>query len=195
MTQATTSHVIEVPKWLRELHGTRSTRRDLVLVQGCAWGVTALVAALAFAEGLPLWAVALLALLVVDIAGGVVSNVTPGTNAHYNRSRRARVVFLALHVLQPAALVWLFPGWAVPVAGIAVLTLVTAFGIEAQGRRAAAAPVAVSAAVGLVALIMLAPAAFGTAPFLGLPLILVLYVLKVAVAFPVDWHPTHGHGG
>lgn len=192
MTQASPSPRIAVPRWLHDLHGTHSTRRDLALVQGCAWGVTALVAALALAQGLPPWAVALLALLAVDIAGGVVSNVTPGTNAHYNASRRARIVFLALHVLQPAALVWLFPGWAVPIAGVAALTLATAAGIEARGRRAAAAPPAVAAAVGLIALILLAPAGFGPAPFAGLPLILVLYVLKVAVAFPVDWHPDKG---
>lgn len=189
MTEATLSPIVAVPWWLHELHGTHSTRRDLALVQGCAWGVTALVAALAIAEGLSLWAVALLALLVVDIAGGVVSNVTPGTNAHYNASRRARIVFLSLHVLQPAALVWLFPDWATPITGVAALTLATGFGIEARGRRAAAAPVAVAAAVGLIALVLLAPAAFGPAPFVGLPVILVLYVLKVAVAFPVDWHP------
>jgi hypothetical protein len=195
MTQATPSPVVAVPWWLHELHGSRSTRRDLALVQGSAWGVTVLVAALAVAEGLPLWSVALLALLVVDIAGGVVSNVTPGTNAHYNASRRARVVFLALHVLQPAALIWLFPGWAVPILAVAAMTLATGFGIEFWGRRAAAAPVAFAAAVGVIALIMLAPAAFGPAPFLALPLILILYVLKVAAAFPVDWHPTGGHRG
>lgn len=189
MTPPDTSPLVAVPWWLHELHGTHSKRRDLALVQGCAWGVTALVAGLALAEGLALWAVVLLALLSVDIAGGVVSNVTPGTNAHYNASRRARVIFLALHVLQPATLIWLFPGWAAPIAGVAALTLATAFGIEAGGRRAAAAPVAIAAAVGLVALVLLAPAGFGPAPFIGLPLILVLYVLKVAVAFPVDWHP------
>ena len=195
MTQASTSSVIAVPKWLHELHGTHSTRRDLALVQGCAWGVTALVAALAFADGLPLWTVALLALLVVDIAGGVVSNVTPGTNAHYNASRRARVVFLALHVLQPAALIWLFSGWAAAIVAVTVLTLATGFAIEFRGRRADAAPVAVASAVAVISLIVLAPAVVGPAPFIGLPLILVLYVLKVAVAFPVDWHPnarTHG---
>lgn len=195
MTQVPSSSLVAVPWWLHELHGTRSTRRDLALVQGCAWGVTALVAALALAEGLPLWAVALLALLVVDIAGGVVSNVTPGTNAHYNASRRARVVFLALHVLQPAALIWMFPEWAAVIMAVTVLTLATGFGIEFRGRRADAAPVAVASAVAVISLIVLAPAVVGPAPFIGLPLILVLYVLKVAVAFPVDWHPTaRAHG-
>ncbi|MCC5979736.1 MAG: hypothetical protein JJU21_16875 [Salinarimonas sp.] len=189
MTSRRPPSTIAVPTWLHELHGTHSTRRDLALVHGCAWGVTALIAGLAVAEGLPPWKVALLALLVVDIAGGVVSNVTPGTNAHYNASRRARVVFLALHVLQPAVLIWLFPAWAGPVAGVAILTLLTAFAIEFAGRRASAAPVALSAAVGLIATILLAPAAFGPAPFAGLQLIMVLYVLKVAVAFPVDWYP------
>ena len=195
MTEETASHLVAVPRWLHALHGTHSTRRDLALVQGSAWGVTALVAALAITEGMTLWAVALLALLVADIAGGVVSNVTPGTNAHYNASRRARLVFLALHVLQPAALIWLFPSWGVLIIAVAALTLATAFGIELRGRRADAAPVAVAAAVGAIALILLAPAAFGPAPFQGLSLILVLYVLKVAVAFPVDWHPVRGQGG
>lgn len=195
MTQTTVSPTIAVPRWLHELHGTHSTRRDLAMVQGTAWGVTALVAGLAVADGLPLWTVALVALLVVDIAGGVVSNVTPGTNAHYGASRRSRINFLTLHVLQPTALILLFPDWAVPIAGIAALTLATALGIEFFGQRAGAAPVAVAAAVGLIALTLVGPAGFGPAPFLGLPIILVLYVLKVAVAFPVDWYPnqrTHG---
>ncbi len=189
MTQATASRTIAVPRWLHELHGTRSTRRDLVSVQASAWGVTMPIVALALAEGLPVWAVAVVALLVVDIAGGVVSNVTPGTNAHYNDSRRARVVFLALHVVQPAALIWLLPAWTLPTSGVAALTLATAAGIEFLGRRADAAPVAFAAAVSILTLLALAPGFVGPAPFLGLPLILVLYVLKVAVAFPVDWHP------
>lgn len=189
MTPATGSPTIPIPRWLHELHGTHSTRRDLVLVQGSAWSLTALVTATAVADGLPLWAVALLALLMIDIAGGVVSNVTPGTNAHYNASRRTRTVFLALHLLQPAALIWLFPTWAMPIAGVATLTLGAAFGIEFLTRRAEAAPVAVATAIVLIALILLSPAVIGPSPYLGLPLILALYVLKVVVAFPVDWHP------
>lgn len=189
MSQATASPTITVPRWLHELHGTETTRRDIALVQGSAWSLTALLIVAAVADGLPLGAVMLLALLTVDIAGGVVSNVTPGTNAHHNASRRTRVVFIAVHVLQPAALIWLFPAWAMPIAGVATVTLGAAFGIEFLTRRADAAPVAIATATTLIALILLAPAAIGPAPFVGLPLILVLYVLKVAVAFPVDWYP------
>jgi len=183
------SPTIAMPRWLHELHGKRTTRSHLLLVQGCAWAVTAIVAALAVAENQPFWIVALLALITVDIAGGVVSNVTPGTNAHYNFSRRARIVFMTLHVLQPMVLIWLFPVWAVPIAAVALTTLGTAFGIELLGLRGSAAPVAFSAAIGVIALILGAPVVFGPLPFSGLSLILTLYVLKVAVAFPVDWYP------
>ncbi len=194
MKAANSSTGIAIPKWLHELHGSYSSRRDLALVQGCAWGVTALVVGVAVLEGFDLWVVALLALLVVDIAGGVVSNVTPETNAHYNASRRARVVFLTLHVLQPALLIWLFPTWAAAIAVVAMLTLATAFGIEFFARRSAAAPSAVAAAIVLLTAIFLMPFVLGPPPFVALPLILALYVLKVGVAFPVDWYPDRNTG-
>lgn len=99
---------VKIPGFLRELHGELALLPELVLVY-----------LMASAAGILTWFTnaslsliprILAALILADVAGGVVANFTPSTRLYYRDRPRLRPVFLALHVLHILALVWAFPG-------------------------------------------------------------------------------------
>lgn len=93
--------VVHVPRFLYEIHGKNPTSSDLWLTYaaGIVGGVAGTV--LAQASGVDLWKALLVGLLFFDIAGGVVANFTVSTRMYYGNSRRRRILFLCLHVVQP----------------------------------------------------------------------------------------------
>ncbi len=93
--------IVKVPRFLYEIHGKNPTALDLWLTYaaGTIGGVVGVV--LAYTSGIDLWKALLVGLLFFDIAGGVVANFTVSTRTYYGRSRRRRILFLCLHVLQP----------------------------------------------------------------------------------------------
>jgi hypothetical protein len=190
----TANKTVDVPTWLHELHGERSTWRDIVTVHLVAWvcaiGVFWLV-------GGPVGI--LLAILMVDIAGGVVANVTRGTNDYYARRRGHRIVFLSLHVIQPALLILLTPAPEALVIAVAAWTLLGASVLESLRRSgcelALTAPIALAwAVIGLASLLVSGgTAGIGlesiAAPLArAIDLLLILYMLKLLPAFSVDWY-------
>jgi hypothetical protein len=58
-------------------------------------------------SNLPLIKLILSWLLFVDIAGGVISNLTRGTDTYYSERPKLRWIFIAIHV-QPIILAWTF---------------------------------------------------------------------------------------
>jgi hypothetical protein len=174
---------ISLPSWLHSLHGEQSRVADVLLTHLVGWGITALVFGLGFAAGYPWWVNVLLAVLAIDIAGGVVSNMTQGTNAYYSARPSKRVTFLRLHLIQPAVLMLLFPAELILTGLTAASALGVAFAINAAADRSRMKVQAISYATVALTLLLLFPADFS-----GLTLILVLYILKVALAFPVDWY-------
>lgn len=93
--------IVKVPRFLYEIHGKNPTALDLWLTYaaGIIGGVVGVV--LAQTSGIDLWKALLVGLLFFDIAGGVVANFTVSTRMYYGGSRRRRILFLCLHVLQP----------------------------------------------------------------------------------------------
>jgi hypothetical protein len=174
---------LRIPSFLHELLGTESTPFHVALTLGAAGGLTAVVVGLSVLAGDPMWRTALLAVLVVDLAGGVVSNVTPGTNRFYRASRRRRRIFLSLHVLQPAALVFLFPGAIAHVAVVSLYTLASSAFLSEGADPKLQRPASVFLTLtGLTALLLL------PAPDPVLQLVLVLYLWKLILAFAPDWY-------
>jgi hypothetical protein len=113
---------IQIPKFLHELFGTQQNRSELVLIILFTITSTLLVAwltasywqTLTWYQNLVLW------LLFLDISGGVVANLSEGTNNYYNARPKARWLFIAIHIqplllaivlespIQIALAVWLY---------------------------------------------------------------------------------------
>ncbi len=172
---------ITVPAALRELHGERATGTDLLLTYGT--GILTAAGVAAFADlSLPPARWLVLNLLLVDIAGGVTANFTRGTNAYYAGRPGLRLVYILLHVVQPAVLLWLFPGQGGRLALFAGYTLLATFTVNAipQYRyQRLGAGLLTTLGVLLLHLLALAPAV--------LTGLLTLYLLKLVLAFAVRW--------
>jgi hypothetical protein len=99
--------MITIPKFFHELLGEEQSRGSLacivafVLITGTVVGVWTFDHWIT----LPLLQQLIVWLLYADIAGGVIANLTRGTDVYYANRPRARWVFIALHV-QPFILIW-----------------------------------------------------------------------------------------
>lgn len=181
---ATEPKAISIPKALAKLHGEQSTLADVVVTHVVAYMITALIGWLAWRDGLAGWQVAVLAVLAVDIAGGVVANVTAGTDQYYGARPRLRKVFLGLHVVQPLVLWWLFPESYLVILATTVVTFGSSLAVELFAeppldRTWAAA----SFVVGCAVVIGLQP------PSAALTLLLLMYVAKLTFSFAPRWFP------
>lgn len=99
--------MVNIPKFFHELLGEFQTKSSLVviglfvLISGFAigflgyddWNKVSLV------KQLVIW------FLFLDISGGVVANLTKGTDFYYERYPRKRWIFIAIHI-QPLILSW-----------------------------------------------------------------------------------------
>ncbi|MCC5914007.1 MAG: hypothetical protein JJU46_06495 [Balneolaceae bacterium] len=174
---------IKIPKLLHELHGELSNWRDVGLTHMAAWGLTVLMVWLSVCSGHPIWITVLLAILTVDIAGGVVSNFTKGTNNYYEQYPQKRVVFLLLHIIQPALLSMMFPDQVFLI--LAVMAYTLSISIWLDGSRKFEFPKSVSpflTIVGITGLVIM------PIEFIGLQLLLILYITKLILAFSVNWY-------
>ena len=99
--------MIKIPKSFHELLGEFQTRSSLaaialfVLVSGLFIGILGYEEwrGLSFLKQVVTW------ILFLDISGGVVANLTKGTDLYYERNPRKRWIFIAIHV-QPLILSW-----------------------------------------------------------------------------------------
>jgi len=102
------NQVINIPKFFHELLGSHQTKSEVLTVALFTTLSTLILAwlsrdywqSLTWYQNLFLW------LLYIDISGGVVANLTAGTNTHYNNSAKARWTFIAIHI-QPLLLAWI----------------------------------------------------------------------------------------
>lgn len=172
-----------VPKFLHELHGDMSNWRDIGLTHIAAWGITALMVWMSVIAMHPLWMTGLLAFLMFDIAGGVVSNFTRGTNNFYAKYPQKRLIFILLHVIQPGILAYLFLDEAFLILGVMAYTLPLSFWLNdnrKEGFQKSVAPF--FTIVGITGVLLL------PIKFVGLQLLLMLYIIKLILAFSVDWY-------
>lgn len=100
---------ISVPGFLQILHG-KETRLSTILLTY----IGGLIGALIFAFGwlkssVPLWKTAILSSVIFDICGGVIANLSSSTNQFYQKNQKIRLIFLAVHTVQPAVFAILLP--------------------------------------------------------------------------------------
>ena len=174
---------IQIPKFLHELFGTQQNPFELVLIilftiistLGVAWFTAPYWLTLAWYQSLVLW------LLFLDIAGGVVANLSTGTNNYYNTRPKARWIFIAIHI-QPlilaivldspisiALIVWLYT--------LICASLINSLREKIYHRLLAGALTAV-ALIGFVS--------SGVSLPIPITLFYLLYMIKVIYSFSVD---------
>ncbi|MGK7396458.1 MAG: hypothetical protein ACNS62_17905 [Candidatus Cyclobacteriaceae bacterium M3_2C_046] len=115
---------IAIPSYLHELHGKEASIFDLLVNYSTALITTVIILFLAWDLSLAPYKLIILGVLALDLAGGVVSNFTEGTNNYYIEKPKIRYVFIAFHLMQPLVLIWLFPTDWVGIAVISVYTLI-----------------------------------------------------------------------
>lgn len=176
-------YYLDVPGFLHELHGERSNWRDIGLTHTAAVGITALLIWVSAVAGHPLWMTGLLAFLMYDIAGGVVSNFTRSTNDFYAKHPQKRLVFLSLHVIQPAILAFIFPNDAGWILSVMAYTLSVSFWLNRNRKETFQKTLAPFSTITGITAVLLLPIDFP-----GLKMLLLLYIIKLALAFSVDWY-------
>ena len=139
------NRVISIPRILRPIHGAAAPLRDLLLTYAvAAFAVVVVVLEPGARPGVfRWWAIAVVAAIAGDFAGGVVATHTRGTAAYYAARPRLQRVAILVHVLQPTLLFFVVGGpvevWAV-IPGYTILAalLVSAAPPTRQETRAAA---------------------------------------------------------
>lgn len=104
------SKEVAIPRALRELHGEKASAVNLAstYIAGAAVGILTAVSLLG--QSIAAWRSVIAALVLFDVAGGVVANLSAPTRRYYARSGKKRMQFILLHILHPAVLAILFPG-------------------------------------------------------------------------------------
>lgn len=116
---------VSIPSYLHELHGKQASIFDLLVNYTTAIIATLIILYLARDLSLATYQFVILGVLALDLAGGVVSNFTEGTNNYYVEKPKMRYVFIAFHVVQPLLLIWLFPNNLVGIAVVSIYTLIS----------------------------------------------------------------------
>ncbi len=103
---------MKTPSWLRPLHGYSTTIGELLLVYSTAVAFASLVLISIPNKlaGLSALQIAILVMVSLDLAGGAVANLYPGTRTYWrSRTVPMRLVFLAVHAIHLLGLAYVFP--------------------------------------------------------------------------------------
>ena len=112
---------IAIPPVLWKLHGRSAYLTDLLMTYSFA--ILVGIVNLYFSSDLPLWAKMIIIALSLDIGGGVVSNLTKGTIEYYRHSRLSPYSFIWFHLIQAAALSWVYPEWMDQIMLLNIITM------------------------------------------------------------------------
>lgn len=177
-----TSRKIQVHKSLHELFGRETNRLDLFAILLGSITLTIAVQLLCLDGELSLIKKIILAFLTLDIGGGIIANFTEGTNNYYSESVRKRYLFIAIHILQPLILSWVFPNNILTILTLTSFTLISSFIITSIERTNTQKTI--GATMVLIGMILIFLFSFSTQL---LQLILLIYVVKLILAFSVNW--------
>lgn len=174
------SDKVKIPKAFHEVLGEENTVGAVIFILAAGAIVTILICYLAYGT-MVYWQLILLAILAIDIAGGVVSNMSQGTSAYYARRPALRWIFIIIHFLQPLFMWLLFPQELYNIVGISLATL-TATAIinlipSAEVQRM----------VAVFLMVLLFMYLLSLALPMVLHILLMLFIIKLVVAFAVRW--------
>jgi hypothetical protein len=174
---------LKVPNLFRIFHGQETNIAELLLIYGIAIAAPVIVyfTTRSVLPELPWWITLLLFVIVADLAGGIIANLTYGATAFYEKRQWRKAVFILLHAAHPAV-IYLLTREQLPflvyTAGITLLfSFITAFAFR-QPRQQFFGFISVCIAVAFGFIL------FGTAPFYRV--VSILYMLKLIYSFSVD---------
>lgn len=122
---------ISIPKTLHELHGEKSRISTLITVYLAGLVAAGVAVFQSLPVGFPAWKVVLVGILYLDIAGGVVANLSTSTNQYYQGKPGLRLVFALLHILHPVLFSVVLPEAWPYFAFVGIFTLVSVQLVEA----------------------------------------------------------------
>ncbi|WP_221567133.1 hypothetical protein [Alkalihalobacillus sp. TS-13] len=174
---------VKIPTFLHELFGKRISLVELWLTLLFCTGMTVLLLTLTYSEwqDLAIWKIVLFTLLIVDITGGVIANLSFSTNLYYRENARRRLIFISIHV-QPIILAWLFGDYYGVSILVWVFTVISALIVNALTTNNAQRTIAIFLAVSGVSMLLL----LSKAVPIVLLAVLSLFMFKVIFSFAVD---------
>ncbi len=99
-----------VPKFLQELHGSKINILQILLTysSGITFLGIILLNPINEFNQLSLMRKIILSIIIIDISGGVIANLSKYTISHYNTTK-LRIMFIMIHTLHPILLYYVFP--------------------------------------------------------------------------------------
>jgi hypothetical protein len=173
---------IKVNRFLSELFGRETTTFDLLAIIISSVSFAALTLILKWNADISILKKIILAILALDIGGGVVANFTTGTNNYYNESLSKRYFFVFFHLLQPLILIWIYPSDILVITGVSLFTLTSSIIVLNFKKHNTQRLIAVTL---LLLCILLTPLLNYSDRLLQLTML--LYSIKLILAFSVNW--------
>jgi hypothetical protein len=173
---------IKVHRLLHELFGREITYTDLSFIFIGGIILTVIIQMLCVGSDLTTLKKIILAVLTLDIGGGVVANFTEGTNNYYWEDLKKRYLFILIHIFQPLILLWIFPNNFYAVMVVTLFTLVISFTVTSIKEKSSQKTLSITAWLIGICLIFLLNFSMPV-----IQLILNIYVTKLVVAFSVNW--------
>lgn len=174
---------IKLPSALHEVFGEESTRVELLLILFFSVGATLGLFASTQAEweALTTWKFIVILILAFDIFAGFIANLTFSTNAYYQKSNKARLGFIAIHI-QPLIFAFLAGSSFLLGGGVWIYTILAALVVnQLKGFPAQRVVAGVLVGLGLIGLVL-----FSNGIAVWLLVVLIFYQLKVTYSFAVD---------
>lgn len=173
---------VNVPKVLVELFGRQTTLFEVWLTVVFAGLTSSLIIGYNFSEFqvLGIWQKIVVLALLVDISGGVIANLSFGTNEYYRQKAKRRLIFLLVHV-QPLVLMLVYPQYWIICLGTWLFTVLSAYLVTRIKGTFQSLVAMFFTGLGIVGLFILGK----ELPQLLL-LLLLFYLLKVCYSFAVN---------
>ena len=177
---------IKIPKALHEVHGESASLLDLILPHGLSIISSIYLLNTASDADFGIVKSFLLFILTYDLIGGVIANFTEGTSRFYAANTGRRIKFIALHILQPTIMWYLFKDHANLVLFTSLFTVGAA--ILVNQIKPLRKQLVVSGTLVLMGLICFQYHQTGI-PF-TLQFLLTAFILKLPLAWAVRWFPS-----
>lgn len=181
-------NTIQIPKMLHEIHGEISNVRDITITHLVAITSTAMVLVLG-TEDLSILQQIVLGILTYDLVGGVVANFSYSTSVYYAKQPKKRKGFIALHLLQPTLLVFVFQNDIVTILSMSASILLSSILVNAT--QSAQRQIMLGAFFSIVGIMVLQLPFFEATPILEF--LLVIFLLKLPLAWAVRWYDINSH--
>ncbi len=176
-------NTIEIPKMLHEVHGEQASRLDVLIPHGIALLASIYLLMIPPGMGFGLTKSVLLFILTYDLIGGVIANFTVGTSSFYAASASRRYKFIALHILQPTLMWYLFKGESALTIGLSTYIVVSALVVNLVKQTQH--QLIVSGVLVVIGLFLLQ--SYGASATFSLQFLLTTFLLKLPLAWAVRW--------